>query len=95
MRIMYYGMDERLRISKATGVKFIEDGFRETDKNIERDASINGPVVVIHTKRSKGGKRIVMEVDPRFDMKRAEKQLLEQGWLDLSNDAKVRLENLF
>ena len=94
MRVMYVGMDKRTRVAESTGVKFLEDGFKSTDRSNERDDEITGPVIVMHTLRNKGGKRIMMEMDTRFDMNKAQIQLLENGWLDLT-EGTVRMENLY
>lgn len=94
MRIMYRGMDNRVRVSKLNSLKFMEDGFQRTDKQDEREDNISGPVIVAHVYRSKGGKRLTMEVPPGFNMESAKKQLLEQGWLDLSM-CTVKNENLY
>lgn len=94
MRVMYIGMDKRTRISEANRVKFMEDGFQRTDKNDERDDSINGPVIIAHVYRSRGGKRLILSVPEGYNMAEAEQNLLRHGFLDLS-PCTVRSENLY
>lgn len=94
MRIRYVGMDGRTRVAQANRVKFLEDGFKATDTHAERDESLHGPLIVAHIYRSNGGKRLIMEVGEDFDMKAAEQQLLEKGWLDLAC-CPVKTENLY
>lgn len=94
MRIKFTGMDKRVRVSRASSIKFMDDGFRNTDKQAEWDDGIKGAVIVVHLYRTKGGKRLTMEVPDNFNMSQAERQMLEDGWLDLS-DCIVRNENLY
>ena len=94
MRIRYIGMDKRTRVSKCISVKFLSDGFKSTDKKAEVDDTIIGPVLVVHLLRSKGGKRLILSVPASFDMESAKLQLLEKGWLDLS-DCPIQIENLY
>ena len=94
MRIRYIGMDQRPRVAEANRVKFLEDGFKATDKQAEWDENLHGPVVIAHVYRSKGGKRLIMQVPESFDMEAAQLQLLQDGWLDLSC-CPVKLENLY
>lgn len=94
MRVMYRGMDGRTRVSEAIRFKFLEDGFKNTDSGSERDETVKGPVIIVHLYRNKGGKRIILEADDRFNMMAAEKRALEDGWLDLS-DCVARNENLY
>ena len=94
MRIRYIGLDNRTRIAEANRVKFLHDGFQSTDKKDEMDDSLNGPIVVAHVYRSKGGKRLTVTVPPGYDMVAARRHLLEKGWLDIS-DCTVRFENLY
>lgn len=92
MRIMYTGMDGRTRVAQGNRIKFLEDGFQRTDKMNEREEGTNGPVLVVHTTRDKGGKRLVMEVPAGYDMNAAARQVLEQGWIDLT-DCTVKTES--
>lgn len=85
MRIMYIGQDERIRVAKASGVKFLSGGFRNTDKRNEAEDGIDGAAIVAHVSRSKGGKRLVISVPDGFDMDEARIQLLEKGFLDLTS----------
>ncbi len=94
MRLMYRGMDGRIRVAEANRVKFLEDGFKRTDKIDERSDEITGPVIVAHVYRSKGGKRITVTVPDNYDMATARTQLLEKGYLDIS-EYTVRMENLY
>ena len=94
MRLMYIGMDGRVRVAEANRVKFLEDGFQRTDKYDERSDDIAGPVLVAHVYRSKGGKRLTASVPVGFDMLTARRQLLEQGWLDITA-CTVKIENLY
>lgn len=94
LRIMYAGMDNRVRVASATRVKFMEDGFQRTDKPDERGDGVSGPVIVAHVDRAKGGKRLTMHAPDKFDMEAAKAQLLEKGWLDLSA-CTVVAENLY
>lgn len=94
MRLMYIGMDGRLRVAQANRVKFLEDGFKRTDNNDERYDDVSGPVLVAHVYRSKGGKRLTAAVPPGYDMAAARRQLLENGWLDIT-DCTVKFEVLY
>lgn len=94
MRVMYTGMDERTRVAEANRVKFMEDGFRRTDKHDERDENLTGPVIVAHVYRSRGGKRLMLQPPTGFDMKAAQQDLLRYGFIDLTNCV-VRGENLY
>lgn len=94
MRIMYTGMDNRVRVSEANRLKFMEDGFQRTDKADERADGVSGPIIVAHVYRSKGGKRLTLQVPDKFDMEAAKMQFLQQGWLDLTM-CTVTAENLY
>lgn len=94
MRIRYIGLDQRIRVANANRVKFLENGFQVTDKHAEQDESLTGPVIIAHVYRSKGGKRLIMQVPPTFDMAAAQQHLLEKGWYDFSA-CTVRTENLY
>lgn len=84
LRIMYTARDGRLRVNDTNRVKFMEDGFQETDKPDEHLEDIKGPIIVAHVYRARGGKRLTFEVPEGFDMELAKRNLLEHGWLDLS-----------
>ncbi len=94
MRVMYIGMDGRTRVSKALRVRFLEDGLKPTDRSdgIGMMGNSEGPTVVVHLLRSKGGKRLVATVPDHFNMTAAERQLLQEGWIDLT-DCTVIAEN--
>lgn len=94
MRVKFIGLDKRTRVSKASSIKFVDDGFQDTDKQIEWDERVGGPALVVHLYRMKGGKRLTMEVPDNFNMAAAERQILEAGWLDLS-DCVVKSESLY
>lgn len=94
MRIMYTGMDGRTRVAEANRVKFLEDGFKRTDRHDEREDSVHGPVMVIHVYRSKGGKRLIVSPPDGYDMESARKNLLRYGFLDVT-DSVVKNENLY
>ena len=94
MRLMYTGLDNRTRVAEANRIKFLEDGFQRTDKMDERSDDIKGPVIVAHVYRSKGGKRLTMNVPEGYDMEVARLQLLEKGFLDVT-DCTVKMENLY
>ncbi|MDL2252445.1 hypothetical protein LJC49_00025 [Ruminococcaceae bacterium OttesenSCG-928-I18] len=94
MRLMYMGVDNRVRVAEANRVKFLEDGFQRTDKMDERSDDITGPVIVAHVYRSKGGKRLTLSPPAGYDMSAARQQLLEKGWLDIT-DCTVKMENLY
>lgn len=94
LRIMYTGMDNRVRVTEANRLKFLEDGFQRTDKPDERDDGASGPVIIAHVSRYKGGKRLTLQVPASFNMEAAKTQLLEKGWLDLSM-CTVKAENLY
>ncbi|MGD9559605.1 MAG: hypothetical protein AB7V55_03245 [Oscillospiraceae bacterium] len=94
MRIRYIGQDDRLRVAEANRVKFLVDGFKAGDKQAEWDDRLTGPVIVVHVYRSKGGKRLTLQVPDDYDMEAAQMQLLEKGWLDLTC-CPVKMENLY
>ena len=94
MRLMYMGMDNRVRVAEANRVKFLDEGFRRSDKYDEMYDEISGPVMVAHVYRSKGGKRLTIKPPEGYDMTAARLQLLEKGWLDIT-DCAVRAENLY
>lgn len=94
MRIMYKGMDGRSRVCMCNRVKFLEGGFQHTDQLNEQVGDIKGSVLIVHTFRNKGGKRLTMQVPEDFDMVKAQRQLLAQGWLDLSA-CTIRAENQY
>ncbi len=94
MRIMYKGMDNRVRVAKATRVKFLEDGFQSTDSNAERSDLVSGPCLVVHIFRNKGGKRLLVEVPNDFNMYAARYTLLKEGYLDIA-DCDVKQETLY
>lgn len=94
MRLMYIGMDQRMRVAEASRVKFLEDGLQRSDRSDEREEGLDGPVIVAHVYRSRGGKRLMMQVPNNFNMEQARRQLLEEGYLDLTN-CPVKAENLY
>lgn len=94
MRIRYIGMDNRIRVAKANRVKFLAEGFQASDKQGEWDDTLKGPVIIAHTYRSKGGKRLTLAVPQDFDMEAAQLHLLQNGWLDLSC-CPVKMENFY
>ncbi len=94
IRIRYIGIDSRPRISIASRVKFLEDGFRPTDNHDEWDDSVRGPVIICHLLRTKGGKRLIMQAPDDFDLEAAQNQVLREGWLDLAC-CTLKLENLY
>lgn len=94
MRIRYIGLDTRTRIAEASRVKFLSDGFRPTDNRDERVDDLAGPLIVVHVTRSKGGKRLTLQIPEGFDIEAAKQQVLEKGWLDLSA-CTVKMENLY
>ncbi len=94
MRIRYVGLDNRTRIAEVSRIKFLSDGFQETDKKVEVVEGLHGPVIVAHMLRTKGGKRLVMAVPEDFDMEAAKVHLLDTGWLDLST-CPLKMENLY
>lgn len=94
MRVLYIGLDKRTRVAETNRVKFLSDGFKSTDKRDEMMEELRGPVIVIHTYRSKGGKRLTLQIPEGFDMEGAKRHLLETGWLDLSS-CTVKMENLY
>lgn len=94
MRIRYIGLDNRSRIAEVSRIKFLSDGFKDTDKKGEWDESLTGPVIVMHIVRHKGGKRLTLSVPTDFDMEAAKGHLLEKGWLDLSL-CPLKMENLY
>ncbi len=94
MRIMYTGMDGRIRVAKATRIKFLEDGFQSTDSNAERSDLVQGPCLVVHIFRNKGGKRLLVEVPNGYDMYSARFTILKEGYLDITECA-VKQETLY
>ncbi len=94
MRIMYKGMDGRNRVAKAIRVKFLEDGFQNTDPHAERNELVQGPCMIVHIFRNKGGKRLLVEVPFRYDMDRAQTSLLKDGYLDIT-DCSVKQEFIY
>ncbi len=94
MRIMYTGMDNRVRVCRATRVKFMDDGFQRTDKNDERDEEISGPIIIAHVDRQKGGMRLTLQAPDNYDMGAARTHLLQYDYLDLTM-CTVKGENLY
>lgn len=94
MRIMYTGMDNRTRVATANRVKYLPDGFQDTDQRNEREEGVRGPILIIHTHRSKGGRRLIIKVPAEYNMEAAMRELLEKGWYDFT-DLKVITENLY
>ena len=94
MRLMYIGQDGRTRVAIVSRVKFLEDGFKVTDKYGDPDGVVSGPVLVVHSYRSKGAKRLIVSVPESYNMGRAQFQLLEKGWLDIT-ECTVVMENLY
>ncbi len=84
MRVMYQGLDGRTRVAEANRIKFLEDGFKSTDNQTERDDKVKGSALVVHLYRQKGGKRLIMQAD-RFNMDAAMREVLETGWIDLTS----------
>ena len=85
MRVMYQGVDKRTRVAEANRIKFLEDGFKSTDNQTERDNNVHGSALVVHLYRQKGGKRLIMQAEQSFNMDAAMRQALETGWIDLTS----------
>lgn len=94
MRISYKGLDKRDRVAEVSRIKFLFDGFKGTDKKGEWDESLSGPIIVMHTLRHKGGKRLTFSVSESFNMQDAKNFLLKNGWLDLEA-CTLKMENLY
>lgn len=94
MRIKYIGLDNQARIAETNRLKFLPDGFDSNNKRSEGDESIQGPIIVAHVYRTKGGRRLIMQVPPGFSMAGAQRALLENNWLDLS-ECTMKAENLY
>lgn len=93
MRILYVGSDERSRVIKAREVKFLVDGFRDTDKRSERVEDLNGPVIVVYYQAGNMNRRVFFSTPNSFIMKEAKYHLLKEGWLDIS-ECKLHTETL-
>lgn len=94
MRIKYVGLDGCTRVAQANRVKFLAEGFKLAERQMEWDNNLEGPLLVVHVYRSKGGKRLVMKLPERYNIDAAQTQMLEMGWLDLS-EIPVQMENLY
>lgn len=84
MRVRYVGLDKRTRVAEANRIKFISDSYKDTDNMNEQFGNVNGPAIVVHVNRLKGGKRVLMEIPEGFDIEGAKQHALEKGWIDLS-----------
>ena len=94
MRVMYIGLDKRVRVAQAVRVRFLEDGFQPTDRGDGIVEGVDGPMIVVHLLRAKGGKRLTMSVPLEFNMLGQELHLLQEGWVNLS-ECTVIAENLY
>ncbi len=94
MRVRYIGLDNRTRIAEMSRIKFLSDGFQDTDTKAEVVEGLEGPLIVLHLVRTKGGKRLILAMPGDFNIEAAKAHLLETGWLDLSY-CPLKMENLY
>lgn len=94
MRLAFIGLDNRPRVAEIHRIKFLDDGFLDTDNRNEYMDTFHGPAVVVHIYLHKGGRRLIFKAPERMNMEAARMKILQDGWLDLS-DCELVIENRY